>query len=191
MSELEKQIEELKIKDSHNKLMAEKLCDIKHTAFCNEWKDCWNYYVSIDKATPEIFKQILIIFPATEQNHTITSSSQKDKTIDSPFRINLKNPPVVNNSQYYCLEVEYMSDNLEVNVEIPIEFIQDFINISERHLSDSEYHYFIGVPHTALINMKIRSYVFKQNHDVINWYGGNKTQLNVKVIESIIDHLKK
>ena len=71
-------------------------------------------------------------------------------------------------------------------------FINYFFVNTSRKLYDTETVY-VNIPshYKAFKNIRIQSYRFAENDNVIGWYGGDITQLNSDVINKIINELLK
>ncbi len=191
-TELEKQIEALKLEHEHKTTTSEKLGDIKHLAYLSEWKDKTSYVVNADCKNMEEAKKVLTEYKPTNKNTVIGTASDKYyKDLKTPFKVTIKNPPVQNSAQAYELKISYESDKHDVTITMPIEYIKDMVKTEERHITSSEYHYFIGMSHERLRTHRVRCYKFVNvlNDEVINWYGGDQTLCKVKLIETIINRI--
>jgi hypothetical protein len=169
---------------------AEKLGSIKHMTIIHEWKSGDKERIIINPANLDEFKAALLAYPATNEKTVIGTATDKYyKELATPYRMDIDNPAKPCQWQPFEIHIEYWSDKTEIQIEMPIEYVQDFVNISERGITDSEYHYFIGVSHTGLRNMHVTCYNFKGQQ--MGWYGGNKTLLDELVTNEIIEHLTK
>lgn len=120
--------------------------------------------------------------------------SNKEYYTTSPtrYRINIKN-------NYHSRELQIIFGMLNIDIHIdidfkhlPNEFINDFFVNTSRKLYDTETVY-VNIPshYKAFKNIRIQSYRFAENDNVIGWYGGDITQLNSDVINKIINELLK
>jgi hypothetical protein len=114
-----------------------------------------------------------------------TAGNDNYKIIESPFRIDINNPATSNNVSTYEMQINYKSDEVNVRINIPIKLVKDYLDVSSRHITDSEGVHFIGTSHAEMRRMKILQYVFKSQRKM-TWYGGNQTLLEESVIEDII-----
>lgn len=139
--------------------------------------------------TIDEFKQAFSALPPTNHTTLIGSATSKEKVLNVPYRVDIDNPASPNQYHNFKFEITYRSNNIEVNIEMPIGFINEFTSRSDRNVSDSEYHYFTGVSEQKLRTMKVMCYNFKGAQ--ISWYGGNKTLTDENTINEIIHHLSK
>ena len=116
-------------------------------------------------------------------------SDTPKKYISSPYRIDIKNDYHNRN-----LKIQFeLINNTVITIEIDFnnlqktELLEDFFILTNRHLYDTETHY-VNLPshYKEFKNIRIPSYRFTQGEEM-NWYGGNKTLVDVKVIDSIIN----
>jgi len=186
-TDLQEKIATLTKKYELESKMADKLGSIKHMALLS-WKD--KERVIINPANIEEFKEVLNIFPATNKNTVIGTATDKYyKQLKTPFRIDIENPPVINSVQNYEVHIKYDSNGTDVQIELPISFIEGFTITGDRNITDCEYHYFIGHSRKELTNIRVRCYGFKGEQ--MGWFGGNKTLLSESVTGEIIKHLTK
>lgn len=136
------------------------------------------------------FKEVLAAYPATNDKQVIGTASDKYFcTLNSPFLVRIDNPAAPNQYNNFSVKISYQSNDIDMQIEMPINCISDFVRVSDRNITDSEHHYFIGCSYKELHSMKVRQYVFKA--DQISWYGGDKTLKDETSIKEIIDNLLK
>lgn len=191
MKTLTKQIEMLKIKDAHDKKAAALMGSIEHLAIVHEWKNKNTFRIVARCKNTDEFKQVLRTLPPTNTTTTIgTATDRHYKVLNTPFRTDIENPAQAGRFSYYLITFGYQSGKYDIQIELPISFVSEFVTSTERPITDSEYHYFIGYSHNELRNLRVRSYRFNCL-DEMGWYGGNKTLLNEAEITKIVDFLKK
>lgn len=190
MSNLEKQIKELKMKDSWDKQMEKQFPDIVHSAYLHTWKNENEKHVIFKIKDFNDIKFILAELIPTEKQTTIGSSgNDKLHTLETPFRFDIKNPAVATSSYPYCIDLNYISNGIDVDIQIPIDLLIDFTKRGQRTVTDCEYHYFVGISMSKLINHQLMTYEWKTNQ--MGWFGGNKTLLNLLTIQEIINYITK
>jgi len=191
-TDLQKQIEKLTAEDNHKTTTCEKLGKIEHLAYLSERKDKTTFIINAKCKDLEEAKKVLTAYKPTNKNTIIGTATDKyHKNLKTPFNVKIENPPVCNSAQNFHIELGYMSDKYDVTIELPIKYVEELLRIEERHITDSEYHYFIGCSYDKLRSMCVRCYKFKDvlNDEVINWYGGDQTLCKVSIIETIINKI--
>lgn len=194
LQSLEEKMKELKLKHEfdirEHKFKEEievKVPTIKKQIYMNNSYQGETKTANFDTESAEEFKELLLLFPPTN-GKTIIGSATDEKTIESPFRIDINNPPVQNSSQKYELKIGYDSNGIDVRISVPIKVVEDFLKTGERRSTDSESIYFLGMSHSEMGKVRIRTYLFKEG-ETIGWYGGNRTLLSIPEINKIIDFL--
>ncbi len=188
-TDLQAKINALTIEHNFKNEIAETLPNINTLAFLGGHDNGQKRLVAKCKTIDE-FNQVLDKYKPTNENTVIGMASDKFYAqLQTPFRINIDNPSRPNQYDIFKVTFSYTSNDIDVQIELPIETIIDFTTISQRNITDSEYHYFIGYSHSELRNMRVRCYNFKGEQ--INFYGGSKTLLSVDSINEIITHLTK
>lgn len=166
-AKFEKEIKEFNFK----KTVSAALPDIEIMAYLGMWD---KYTISAKCKNLAEFKAVLAAYPATNEQTTIGTAGNKSfAVLNTPFRVDIKNPARPSNAYPFCFKISWKSGDIEVSASIPIDFAPDFSRAIEREIYDCEYHYFIGVSDNKLRSMRIRAYTF--NGPVIGWYGGDKT----------------
>lgn len=189
MKTLNEQIKLLKIKDAHDKKAAALMGNIEHLSIVHEWKNKNTFRIVARCKDAEEFKQVLRTLPPTNENTTIGTATDKYyKLLNSPFRTDIENPAQAGNYSKHLIKFSYQSGKYDIQIELPISFVSDFVTATERPITDSEYHYFIGYSHNELRNLRVRSYRFNCMEEM-GWYGGNKTLLRETEINKIINFL--
>lgn len=136
------------------------------------------------------FKTVLSLFPATNTNTVIGTATDKYYCdLNTPYKVNIDNPCSPSQYHSFSVKIGYISNDIDVQCELPIETIAPFTTTGERGITDSEHHYFIGRSYRELNNMRVRQYNFLA--DQINWYGGDKTLKNASIANDIVNHLTK
>jgi hypothetical protein len=164
-----------------------KLGSIKHNAYLSGHDD-EGKTISIDAETIQEAAKVLILCPPTNSTTTIGSATKHKAILNTPFRIDIDNPCTPNQYRNFTIGVHYTSTDIEVRLSVPITDLVQFMVAGERHVSDSEYHYFSGYTHQQLSKLKVRCYSF--NGPQINWYGGSKTATSETLISEIIETIK-
>ncbi len=177
------------ITKEHNfKIFADKISNgMKHTAFLSAYNDV----ISFDCKTLEEAKYLLETLKPINENSIIgTANDSFYKVINTPYRIDIKNPPVVNNYSYFTLKIQYIIGQCRIWINIPLKLVPHEFKKIERKITICENHYFPGYSQRMLDNMKITAYTFNNNY-VINFYGGGKTLICEIEIENIINSILK
>ena len=116
-------------------------------------------------------------------------SDTPKKYISSPYRIDIKN-----DYHNMNLKIQFeLINNTVISVEIDFnnlqktELLNKFFTRTNRALYDTE-TVFVNIPshYKKFKNIRIPSYKFTQGEEM-NWYGGNKTLIDIEVIDSIIN----
>ena len=173
----------------HNfEIFAEKISKgIKYQAILSIYGD----FISFDCKTLEEAKYLLKTLKPINKNTIIgTVTDSFYKVINTPYRIDIKNPPVINNYSYFTLKIKYLIDQCEIWINIPLKLVPHEFKKIERKITSCEYHYFTGYSQRRLDNMKVTAYTFNNNY-VINFYGGDKTLVCEIEIENIINSIIK
>jgi hypothetical protein len=185
METLEEKITKLRLEEAKKLEISSILGEIKHSTFSRKGDESM---VSVYPKTKEEIAVVFGLFPHTNEQTVIGFAGSADYTFDYPYRVNIQNPCRTSESfPFECL-ISYVSGQNEIRVHLPIAWIESFVVRQSRHITDSEYHYFIGCSHSELRKMTVPSYSFKSGSS-INWYGGDKTQKEVCVCKSIIENL--
>lgn len=193
LQSLEEKMKELKLKHEfdirEHKFKQEieaKVPTIEKLIYMREDRGVEKKIANFETKSTEEFKELFLLFPPTN-NKTVIGSACDEKTIESPFRMDINNPATLNR-QRHELKIDYESDGIEVRISVPIKAIDDFVKIGERKPTDSESIYFCGMSHSEIGKVRIRTYLFKEG-ETIGWYGGNRTLLSIPEINKIIDFL--
>lgn len=192
-SELNKQIEKLKNEDKLKTSTKRKLGKIEHLAYLTGHDDEQARICPRCKNPGEL-KAVLSAFPPTNKETVIGTATDKYyKVLKTPYNMRINNPCQPSNSYNFELQISYDSKGKDISITIPIEFVQDFVRPNQRHITNSEYHYFTGHSMNELRNMRVRCFLFLNplNDEIISWYGGDQTLLKVSEINKIIAHLTK
>jgi len=177
------------IKREHNfEIFAEKISKgIKHQAILSIYGD----FISFDCKTLDEAKYLLQTLKPMNKNTTIGKASDIFyKVINTPYRIDIKNPPIINNYSDFTLKIQYTIDQCRVWVSVPLKLVPHEFKKIDRKITSSEYHYFAGYSQRRLDNMKVTAYTFNNNY-VINFYGGGKTLVCEIEIENIMNSILK
>lgn len=186
METLEQKIELLKADDSWKKQVKNDFPKIEHLAFMS--------YLDKKRAiftckTLQEASEVLNKYLATETEHKIDVSGKTGfKTINSPYRIDITNPAKTSEYSPYKFSISYMSDNIDVEIDLPIDYIDEYTLLTTRGITESEYHWFVGVSYEKLRNMRLHAYQFTKQE--ISWYGGNKTLIDSEITNEIINKIK-
>lgn len=136
----------------------------------------------------EHFNEIISKLPPTNPTTTIGYASKEPTLLNTPFRIDLDNPCKTSEYSKFKLKIDYISNDIHVDIELPIELIKEWVYATNRNITDCEYHYFTGSSMVELRKIKVRCYAFNTPSQ-ISWFGGNKTLTEESVINEIISHL--
>lgn len=186
-TELESKIKALTVEYSFKQDIAESLPNIETLAFLGGIKDNRKRLVAKCKTIGE-FNEVFEKYAPTNENTVIGTATDKfHSNLQTPFRLNIDNPCKPNQWNYFKLSISYTSNDIDVEITLPIETILEFTTIGQRTITDTEYHYFTGISQSKLCQMRVRCFSFKG--DQINFYGGSKTLNNVDSINQIIKHL--
>jgi hypothetical protein len=186
MTTLQEQIAKLTAKHELNEFAKSVLGDMDFLAFLS-FDD--QKRIVVKAKDKDEFKKVFELFPPTNEKQIIGTATDKfHTTLNVPFRMGIDNPASPNQWYYHTLKVRYSSNEFDVEITLPIAFIEGFTNTSERNISDSEYHYFIGYSDKQLRELRVRKYNFKSGKQ-ISWYGGDVTNTNETEIMQIIEHL--
>lgn len=169
----------------HKQAAAEALPGIKVLAYLG-LKDTPR--ISVDAKDTGEFKAVLKAYPATNEQTTIGTATDKHYSVlNTPFRVDIENPASCTQYSPFLYKISWVSGDIDLSVSIPIETAPDFCRRIEREIYNSEHHYFTGVSMNKLHNMRVPAYTF--NAPCVSWYGGNKTLNHEGEIENIIEHL--
>ena len=177
------------ITKEHNfEIFADKISNgIKHTAFLSAYNDV----ISFDCKTLDEAKYILTNVKPINKSTTIgTANDSFYKVINTPYRIDIINPAVINNYSYFTIRIQYIIDQCKIWINIPLKLVPHEFKKIERKITSCENHYFTGYSQRRLDNMKVTAYTFNNNY-VINFYGGGKTLVCEIEIENIINSILK
>ena len=100
------------ITKEHNfEIFAEKISNgIKHQAILSIYGD----FISFDCKTLEEAKYLLETLKPINKNTIIgTANDSFYKVINTPYRIDIKNPPVINSYSYFTLKIQYIIDQID------------------------------------------------------------------------------
>ena len=175
------------ITKEHNfKIFADKISNgIKHQAILSIYGD----FISFDCKTLEEAKYLLETLKPINKNTIIgTATDSFYKVINTPYRIDIINPAVINNYNNFTLKIQYIIDQCKIWIYIPLKLVPHEFKKIERKITSCENHYFPGYSQRRLDNMKIIAYTFNNNY-VINFYGGGKTLVCEIEIENIINSI--
>ena len=175
-------------RDHNFEIFADKISKgIEHTAFLSAYNDV----ISFDCKTLEEAKYLLETLKPINKNTIIgTATDSFYKVINTPYRIDIKNPPVINNYSNFTIKIQYIIDQCKIWINIPLKLVPHEFKKIERKITSCEYHYFNGYSQRRLDNMKVTAYTFNNNY-VINFYGGGKTLACEIEIENIINSILK
>jgi hypothetical protein len=141
----------------------------------------------------EEFKKAFLLYPPTNKTTKIGFAGKDDIVVKSPFKLNINNPARPYEGNSFSFHIDYDSDKYDMQIIVPIEMVKDFVERTQRGVTDSEHHYFTGVSMSELHNMRLMAYDFAFKHKltgkVISWYGGDKTLTDETGIQEIIDFL--
>ena len=171
----------------HNfEVFAEKISNgIKHQAISSNYGD----FISFDCETLEEAKYLLETLKPINKNTRIgTATDSFYKVINASYRIDIKNPPVINNYSFFTLKIQYIIDQCKIWINIPLKLVPHEFKKIERKITSCEHHYFTGYSQRRLDNMKVIAYTFNNNY-VINFYGGGKTLVCEKEVKNIINSI--
>ena len=177
------------ITKKHNfEIFADKISNgIKHQAILSIYGD----FISFDCKTLEEAKYLLQTLKPINKNTIIgTATDSFYKVINTPYRIDIINPAVINNYSNFTLKIQYIIDQCRIWVNIPLKLVPHEFKKIERKITSCEYHYFTGYSQRRLDNMKVTAYTFNNNY-VINFFGGGKTLVCEIEIENIINSILK
>ena len=177
------------ITKEHNfKIFAEKISKgIKHQAILSIYGD----FISFDCKTLEEAKYLLETLKPINKNTIIgTATDIFYKVINTPYRIDIINPAVINNYSNFTLKIQYIIDQCRIWVNIPLKLVPHEFKKIERKITSSENHFFPGYSQRILDDMKVTAFTFNNNY-VINFYGGGKTSVCEIEIENIINSILK
>jgi len=187
--ELDKKIAALRMEHEFKGMVADVIPGIDTLAYLTGHENDKKRILAKCK-TPDEFKAVLAAFPATNSNTIIGTASDKYYAdLATPYRLDIDNPARPNQWHNFAITIAYTSGEIDIKIELPIQFVADYVTTGERGVTDSEYHYFTGSSYQELRKMRVRAYNFKANQ--MGWYGGNKTLLDVSEIGHIISHLNK
>lgn len=187
-SKLDVKIQQITAEFNFKNEVKEKLPTIKTLAFLTG-RDGFSPRIICSCKNKEEFKEVLKAYPSTNEKQIIGTASDKYyHELHTPYKITIDNPANPNQYNYFEVKIYYKSNKVDVTINLPIAFISDFVTIGERNITESEYHYFIGYSHNQLHSLKVRHYNFKGGKQ-INWYGGDKTLTDEKLINEIIESL--
>lgn len=185
--ELDKKIAALRMEHEFKGMVADVIPGIDTLAYLTGHENDKKRILAKCK-TPDEFKAVLAAYPATNEQTTIGTATDKYHTVlNSPFRVDIENPARCNTYSPFLYKIGWQSGDIEMSVEMPIEAAPDFCRRIDRNISDSEYHYFIGVSETKLRSMRVPAYTF--NGNCISWYGGNKTLTSESETNDFIEFL--
>lgn len=185
---LQQKIDELTKEQSFKEFATTRLGEIKHLAFLSGHdKEIPRLVITTTTLTEVQF--IFTEFPATNITTEIGIGTKHEVTLSTPYRINIDNPARPSQYRDFTVEIHYFSSEIDIEIDIPLSLIPDFFIPTKRNISDSEYHHFTGVSINELRSLKIRTYDFKGEQ--IKWYGGDRTLIDVPVIQSIITTVTK
>lgn len=183
---LDQKIENLRKEHSFKEYVSEAIKGYKYLAFLHDGKG-YDKRLVVKCPTLADAKNIIKTFPVTNKTHTV---GNEDKLIKSPFRVNIDNPATQSQHSNFTIEISYISNDIGVQLEMPIDIFSKFVTAGYRKVYDSEYHYFIGYSHEKLYKLRVRKYNFNApNDEQINWYGGNVTLIKESKIKEIIDYI--
>lgn len=188
-TELQSQIEKLTNEFNFKQMISQVLPDIKTLAFLTGHNNDKKRLIATCK-NPTEFKTVLSLFPATNK-HTVIGTERDSYYVDlpTPFNIKIDNPASPNQWHSFAVKISYISNDIDIQCELPIACINDYVRTDERAITDSEYHYFTGYSHQKLTQMRVRQYNFKSTQ--ISWYGGDKTLTNADMANNIVSELIK
>lgn len=171
MKTLKQQIFELTAKHTFEQFAESISCGVKHNACISK-----RNFISFDCKTIYEVKQLLSTLSPTNKTSVIGTATDKFyKTIDSPYKITIDNPASTNQYNWFSLRIQFELNDIDIWINVPLNLITfyNFVRIT-RNITDSEYHYFIGMSNKQLREMKVTAYNFNNNY-VVNFYGGSKT----------------
>lgn len=156
-------------------------------AYIRDWKG-HEKTANFKLETKDDFKKVFKEYPPTNEE-TIIGYAGKDSTVlKSPYRLDLENPCRQNNYSRFEVKIQYMSDDINMRITLPVEAVQDFVKRTGRSITDSEHHYFTGTSRRELNEMRVTAYHWNGTEQ-IGWYGGNRTLTNIETTNKIIEEL--
>jgi len=188
-AELNAKIELLKRTFEVEQSILVKLGNIKHNVLSIDSK---SPFISIKIDNLSDLKICLDKLPPVDKTHEIGSERDNYHTIlNSPFKLTLENPAVVNSSQNCYLDIKYKTTNFDIWIQLPQSFVNDFCVRSERAPSDSEQVYFMGVAQSKYKDLRVMCYKWQGFNNCISWYGGNQTLTDSDKTNEIMNLLTK
>jgi hypothetical protein len=117
----------------------------------------------------ETIKNIVHVFPPT--NKTTVYLASEDVPTAANFVLKWDNSC----TGRYKASIEWVSGEFDCQIDLPIDFYSnDVKGVFQRHISDSEYHYFPGTGYTELRRRTFTAYKLDM-FEHIKYYGGNVT----------------
>jgi hypothetical protein len=107
-----------------------------------------------------------------------------DYTIMSPYRFQLKSSI----DQPVMARITFSTKLCDIWLDFNAELIKPFWSQSYRPVSDTEYHYFGGCSTSEILRMQIPCGLFQGKS--LAYFGGEKTLIEVSVINDIINYIK-
>ena len=183
---LEQQIAELTAKHNFN-LFAESISNgVKFTAVLSGKSKFISFYCK-DISEAKMILNTLI--PVNKTSVVSTAGSKNYKEIDSPYKLSINNPVVVNQYSRHELEIQFHISECEIWVKVPLHEIKyDFVK-SYRKVNETELHYFPGMSRSQIGKLNIPCYNFNSNY-IVNFSGGQKTLFCGIETENIINLIK-
>jgi hypothetical protein len=100
---LQEQIQELTAKHNHEQLTNKLFPDYKTLAILSGDKK----RIVIKAENKAAFVDILSKLPPTNQTHIIGFATRSEQILNTPFRIDIKNPAAISPYSYFKIEVSY------------------------------------------------------------------------------------
>ena len=148
-----------------------------------------NQYIFAKARSLGEVQELLEKLPPSESTYTLGNI---DKTkINRPFRISIENPASPNQYNDFRVNIAYrsfvpfLSRSYDVRVSFPVGHLIGFLEVTSRKVTESEHHYFLGVPMMQLLEMRVKAYTFKDGQ-VMHFYGGDVVLRSEREIDEIM-----
>ena len=169
MNTLKQQIAELTAKHNFN-MYAESISNgIKHNAIMSK-----RNFISFDCQSIDEAKYLLsTLVPTNENNYISTAGFEKYKVIDSPYRMDIKNPAKPSRYDDFSLRISFEFNDVDIWINIPLRLVGfEHFKSGFRKVDETELHYFGGISRKKIGDLKY--YTFKSNY-VVNFVGAQKS----------------
>lgn len=170
MNNLQQQILELTKKHNFNEFAKSIANGVEYTAILSKR----NFISFKCKNLQEAQYLLTNLKPSNDISFVGTANDDFFKIINSPYRLDIKNPIKPSNYDPFLLKITFSIENCDIWVNLPLDcFKHDFIKTSQK-VNECNMHYFGGISRQQLGKMHFLAYTFNNNY-VINFYGGQKT----------------